>query len=109
MPTNIRHQIIAATTLAAVVLYLDRICIAEIVKLDEFRNALDLDKEQAGAIMSAFFFSYALGQVPAGWLSDRFGARRMMPLSLTFDHRAATGGEAARFLRVMIDDLQRPH
>ena len=34
---------------------------------------------------------------------------RMMPLSLTFDHRAATGGEAARFLRVMIDDLQRPH
>ena len=34
---------------------------------------------------------------------------RMMPLSLTFDHRAVTGGEAARFLRVMIDDLQRAH
>lgn len=34
-------------------------------------------------------------------------AHRMMPLSLTFDHRAATGGEAARFMRVMIDDLQR--
>ena len=33
---------------------------------------------------------------------------RMMPLSLTFDHRAATGGEAARFLRALIDDLQRP-
>ena len=33
---------------------------------------------------------------------------RMMPLSLTFDHRAVTGGEAARFLRAMIDDLQRP-
>jgi pyruvate dehydrogenase E2 component (dihydrolipoamide acetyltransferase) len=32
---------------------------------------------------------------------------RIMPLSLTFDHRAVTGGEAARFLRVMIDDLQR--
>ncbi len=32
---------------------------------------------------------------------------RMMPLSLSFDHRAVTGGEAARFLRVMIDDLQR--
>ena len=34
---------------------------------------------------------------------------RMMPLSLTFDHRAATGGEAARFLRALIDDLQRAH
>ncbi len=32
---------------------------------------------------------------------------RMMPLSLTFDHRAVTGGEAARFLRAVIDDLQR--
>jgi len=34
-------------------------------------------------------------------------AHRLMPLSLTFDHRAATGGEAARFLKVLIDDLQR--
>lgn len=33
---------------------------------------------------------------------------RIMPLSLTFDHRACTGGEAARFLRAMLDDLARP-
>ncbi|HET6632859.1 MAG TPA: dihydrolipoamide acetyltransferase family protein [Rhodanobacteraceae bacterium] len=33
---------------------------------------------------------------------------RVIPLSLTFDHRAATGGEAARFLRTMIDDLAAP-
>jgi pyruvate dehydrogenase E2 component (dihydrolipoamide acetyltransferase) len=32
---------------------------------------------------------------------------RIMPISLTFDHRAATGGEAARFLRALLDDLQR--
>jgi pyruvate dehydrogenase E2 component (dihydrolipoamide acetyltransferase) len=31
---------------------------------------------------------------------------RLMPLSLTFDHRAVTGGEAARFLTAMIADLQ---
>ena len=31
---------------------------------------------------------------------------RRMPLSLTFDHRAATGGEAARFLKAMLDDLR---
>ena len=34
---------------------------------------------------------------------------RRMPLSLTFDHRACTGGEAARFLRAMLDDLARPN
>ncbi|MEZ5464710.1 MAG: dihydrolipoamide acetyltransferase family protein [Lysobacteraceae bacterium] len=32
---------------------------------------------------------------------------RIMPISITFDHRAATGGEAARFLRALLDDLQR--
>jgi len=32
---------------------------------------------------------------------------RMIPLSLTFDHRVVTGGEAARFLKAMIADLQR--
>ncbi len=32
-------------------------------------------------------------------------AHKVIPLSVTFDHRACTGGEAARFLRAMIDDL----
>jgi 2-oxoisovalerate dehydrogenase E2 component (dihydrolipoyl transacylase) len=33
---------------------------------------------------------------------------RILPLSLTFDHRAVTGGEATRFLMAAIKDLQRP-
>jgi len=37
-----------------------------------------------------------------------FEAHRMIPLSLTFDHRAATGGEAARFLKALLDDLAAP-
>ena len=32
--------------------------------------------------------------------------RPVLPLSLTFDHRVVTGGEAARFLRAVIDSLQ---
>ena len=31
--------------------------------------------------------------------------QRIMPLSLTFDHRAATGGEATRFLAAIMADL----
>ncbi|RZT39542.1 dihydrolipoamide acetyltransferase family protein [Cupriavidus agavae] len=42
----------------------------------------------------------AAGGVPA--------VHRVMPLSLTFDHRVVTGGEAARFLRAVIADLERP-
>jgi 2-oxoisovalerate dehydrogenase E2 component (dihydrolipoyl transacylase) len=38
-----------------------------------------------------------------------FESHRVIPLSLTFDHRACTGGEAARFLKAMLDDLTLPH
>ncbi len=31
--------------------------------------------------------------------------RRILPLSVTFDHRAATGGEAARFLAALVESL----
>jgi 2-oxoisovalerate dehydrogenase E2 component (dihydrolipoyl transacylase) len=34
--------------------------------------------------------------------------RRTLPLSLTFDHRAVTGGEAARFMAALVRDLRTP-
>ncbi len=42
--------------------------------------------------------------VPNGYAA----IHRIIPLSLTFDHRACTGGEAARFLGAMIDNLELP-
>jgi pyruvate dehydrogenase E2 component (dihydrolipoamide acetyltransferase) len=50
----------------------------------------------------------------AGRISQRltaiggdFTARKMLPLSLTFDHRAVSGGEAARFLAAVKSGLER--
>ncbi len=34
--------------------------------------------------------------------------RRILPLSLTFDHRVIFGGEAVRFLQAIVSDLERP-
>ncbi|MGB7995391.1 MAG: dihydrolipoamide acetyltransferase family protein, partial [Photobacterium halotolerans] len=34
---------------------------------------------------------------------------KAMPLSVTFDHRACTGGEAARFVRALVQHLSKPH
>lgn len=34
---------------------------------------------------------------------------RILPLSLSFDHRAVTGGEAARFLKALMADLAQPN
>jgi pyruvate dehydrogenase E2 component (dihydrolipoamide acetyltransferase) len=33
---------------------------------------------------------------------------RILPLSLTFDHRVVTGGEGARFLDVLRSNLAKP-
>ncbi len=51
----------------------------------------------------------------AGKIRDQFvvakskpKAHKFLPLSLTVDHRAVTGGEAARFLSVMLYDLGLP-
>ena len=41
-------------------------------------------------------------------IGDRIEAHRRIPLSLTFDHRCVTGGEAVRFLAGVIADLQQP-
>ncbi len=39
------------------------------------------------------------------WVESQCVPHRILPLSLTFDHRAATGGEGSRFLAAMMEDL----
>ena len=39
---------------------------------------------------------------------DRIEIHSRMALSLTFDHRVITGGEAVRFLGALIADLELP-
>ncbi|HWL63488.1 MAG TPA: dihydrolipoamide acetyltransferase family protein [Steroidobacteraceae bacterium] len=41
-------------------------------------------------------------------VEDSVEVHRRIPLSLTFDHRCVTGGEAVRFLAAVIADLQQP-
>ncbi|MBL1275538.1 MAG: 2-oxo acid dehydrogenase subunit E2 [Ectothiorhodospiraceae bacterium] len=39
-------------------------------------------------------------------VNGEISVRRCLPLSLTFDHRAVTGGEGCRFLMAVINDLE---
>jgi MFS family permease len=70
------HAIVGVTALAAVLLYLDRVCIS--MTAVYVREDLGIDPVRMGQVLGAFFFSYALAQVPSGWFSDRWGARLMM-------------------------------
>ncbi|MCO6455450.1 MAG: MFS transporter [Pirellulaceae bacterium] len=77
-PTRVRYFVVAGAALMSVLLYLDRFCIsfAEMY----IQEDLGLTNTQVGWMLSAFFWTYALGQVPAGWLTDRFGSRIMLTL-----------------------------
>ena len=75
-PTNVRHVVVAAAFLMSVLLYLHRFCIS--VAQTYIQEDLNLTNGQVYWMLSAFFWTYALGQVPAGWLTDRFGSRIML-------------------------------
>lgn len=77
-PTQIRWLVLAVATLSSLLLYLDRICVSFAV--ESIRVEFRATQAQMGWFLGAFFWSYALGQVPAGWLSDRFGIRPMLTL-----------------------------
>jgi len=64
--------------LMAVLLYLDRFCVS--FAADYIREDLDISQNDVAWMFSFFFWTYALAQVPSGWLSDRYGSRIMLSL-----------------------------
>ncbi len=79
-PTRIRWSLLGLLFFISFVTYLDRINIAVAGKL--MSDAFGLTDLQFGTIFSAFVVGYALFQVPAGWVGDRFGHKRTLVFSL---------------------------
>ena len=75
-PSSIRFAIAGLLTLMACLLYLDRYALG--IASESMRVDLRMTQTQVSLSFFAFFMSYALCQVPAGWLSDRFGPRVML-------------------------------
>ena len=75
-PSYIRIAVAGLLTLMACLLYLDRYAVG--IASESMRVDLKMTQTQMSWFLSAFFWSYALCQVPAGWLSDRFGPRVML-------------------------------
>lgn len=77
---RIRYWMVLLAMMVAVLLYLDRICLSTASAAVE--SDLGLEKDKLKWILGAFFWTYALAQLPAGWLGDRFGARWILSLYL---------------------------
>lgn len=72
-PTNVRYSTLSWLVLAAGLAYLSRNAVG--VAESTIREDLGLSLSQSGAFMGAFFWTYALFQVPSGWLAQRRGTR----------------------------------
>lgn len=77
-PSSMRFVVLAWLCGAAAICYASRngLGVAE----STIRAELGLSKEAMGLVMALFFVPYALGQIPGGWLADRLGSRRSIPL-----------------------------
>ena len=74
----------------------------------EFRHACRPLRHSAGRASRSGDSGRGQGAPGCGGVGDSVAAHRRMPLSLSFDHRCITGGEACRFLAAVIADLEQP-
>ncbi|MEZ5353169.1 MAG: MFS transporter [Bryobacteraceae bacterium] len=73
-----RWAVVILLSLGMVVAYSDRVNLT--VALPEMEKVIAIDKAQQGMALSAFFWTYTLGQIPAGMMVDRYGARTLYML-----------------------------
>ena len=50
----------------------------------EIAKEFGLSKTAMGVVLAAFTWAYALGQVPAGWLGDRFGPKKVLTVIMSW-------------------------
>jgi len=75
-PTRTRWWILFLISLMYLIAYMDRSNIS--VAQPEIAKEFGLSKSAMGVVLAAFAWAYALGQVPAGWLGDRFGPKKVL-------------------------------
>lgn len=84
MTSTRRWSVIILLSLGMVIAYFDRTALSVALATREFRSFFELSDANRGMMNSVFFWSYALLQVPAGWLVDRFGVKRPYTVSFIF-------------------------
>jgi sugar phosphate permease len=77
-----RWYVLALISVMYLITYLDRVNIS--TAAPQISKEFGFDKITMGVIFSAFVWAYAVFQVPGGWLSDRFGARRVLTGVVTY-------------------------
>ncbi len=100
-PTRARDIAVIYTIVLAIITYIDRVCIS--MAAPSIQRDLGLSPIQMGWAFSVFGWSYALFEVPGGWLADRMGPRRvLMRIVIWWSFFTAATGWAWNFSSLIV-------
>jgi MFS family permease len=75
-PTRVRHGVLGLACSLSMITYLDRVCFGSVIGY--IKNEFNLTDTERGLLFGAFSLSYAVFEVPSGWLGDVFGPRKTL-------------------------------
>ena len=101
-----RWWMLVLFSLMYLICYLDRGIIS--VAQPEIRETFGLTLGQMGLVLAAFTWAYALGQVPVGWLGDRFGPKKVLNVLLAWTSTSAMLTGAATGFGSLLDRATAP-
>jgi ACS family D-galactonate transporter-like MFS transporter len=77
-----RWSVIGLLVVGVIIAYIARSNISVAVVVPDFERFFRLTDSSRGTLNSAFFWSYAFLQIPAGWIVDRYGVK--YPYAIAF-------------------------
>lgn len=75
-PTMVRYKVVYFAIALVIITYIDRVCISNFAPY--ISKDLGLSKSDMGWVLSAFALSYALFEIPTGWMGDMHGPRKTL-------------------------------
>ncbi len=94
-----RWSIVGLLCVGMMIAYFDRVNLSMALTVPEFKELFRLTDKDRGALNSAFFWSYAVLQIPAGWLVDRYGVKFPFAIGLAGWSVASAGAALAGTFR----------
>ena len=95
--THVRFYVLAMLFVVSSLNYADRAALS--IAGSALSADLDLKPIALGFVFSAFGWAYVLGQIPGGWLLDRYGSKKIYGMSLVL-------WSAMTFLQAFVDGFE---
>lgn len=99
--SNTRYLVIVFAVVLSIITYIDRVSIS--FAGPQMRKDLHLDSAEFGWVLAAFAWTYALFEIPGGWMGDKWGARSVLTrIVLWWSFFTAATGWATNFVYLII-------